>query len=162
MRNMNREKEYLSGIKDMRTLFSQILEISREQLELAEDSSKPDFTEKMMDLLHKRKKLMNRIDLLSGKIKRFESAPTDSGSHGDVTKYPEKDLSIENIGNGKEQILDIIYSIQENDRKSQATINRVFKQVKSKLANAKINKKAYNAYAQLDTYSEGWFFDGKK
>lgn len=160
---MNNEKECLTGIRDVKNLFSQMLALSQEQLKLAgELSSKPELHEKMAELFHKRKKVMNRIDSLSAKIKRLESAQIDPLLDGEDIKNLQTDVPIMSSDTGKEQILDIIYSIEENDRQSRTIIDRIFKQVENKLANCKINKKAYNAYNQIDTYSEGWFFDGKK
>lgn len=136
--------ELLVKLDEKQRLFTEMLNISRNQLQLLEKGWHENTLSRLEILVSQREQLMDQIDQL-----------TDKELEGRFTQD-------QTYINRADAIRSIILSIQANDSKCRQAAQVILTRMENKLVSARKNKKAFQAYTTANTYPDAWFFDKKK
>lgn len=152
-------------IEEIRGLYGSLLLLSKEQLQLVGNmSADRDISQEMMMLFQKRQEIMEGIDSLLLDIEPDKDRDNNGSSKKRHTKFP--------LFLGKQQaeahdqeileIITIIREIQAHDEVGRKIMQKSKQETRKKLLDLKKSQKASNAYLNVDSYADGWFFDQKK
>lgn len=152
-------EEQLQTMGQIRTLYSEMLKISEQQLNLLQQKAPIDeIIPNLIMLIEQRQKIMDNIDTLSLAVK-LDEQETEKGS---LEPVPQDSALLAVYHATRAANIECLKAIQENDKKIRPLAQALLRQASVSLGNARKNIQALKSYAGGPAQVESWFFDRHK
>lgn len=152
-------EEQLQTMGQIRTLYGELLKISEQQLKLLQQNAPIDeIIPRLLTLIEQRQKIMDNIDTLSPAVK-LEQQETEQGT---LEPVPQDSALLAVYHAARAANIDLLKSIQENDKRIRPLAQALLRQASVSLGNARKNIQALKSYAGGTAHVESWFFDRHK